>query len=116
VVSASDDGTLKVWDLATGHEVAELLCHAFGVRACAVTPDGWRAVFSRGGMFKRDGTLKVRDLATGHDVATLQGHASWVRACAVSSDGRVVSASDDESLKVWDLATGHEVATCARAR
>ena len=45
VVSASDDQTLKVWDLETGRE----LRHAAKatprwVTACAVTPDGRRVV------------------------------------------------------------------------
>jgi WD40 repeat protein/predicted phosphodiesterase len=107
VVSGSWDKTLKVWDLATGHEVATLRGHAGAVNACAVTPDGRRVVSG-----SWDETLKVWDLATGHELATLRGHAGLVVACAVTPDGRrVVSGSDDQTLKVWDLATGHEVAT-----
>src|SRR5262249_48865124 len=38
VVSASDDKTLKVWELASGRAVATLQGHTSLVRACAVTP------------------------------------------------------------------------------
>ena len=107
VVSASDDKTLKVWDLESGRAVATLDGHAFGVIACAVTPDGRRVVSA-----SRDQTLKVWDLASGRAVATLDGHAAWVNACAVTPDGRrVVSASSDKTLRVWDLETGRAVAT-----
>ena len=107
VISGSEDGTLRVWDLATGQQIATLQGHAGWVHACAVTPDGRRVVSG-----SSDRTLKVWDLATGHEVATLQGHAGWVHACAVTPEGRrVVSGSGDQTLKVWDLATGHEVAT-----
>jgi WD40 repeat protein len=107
VVSASDDGTLKVWDLDAGHVLATLEGHASGVAACAVTPDG-RSVVSA----SDDGTLKVWDLDAGRVLATLEGHAAGVTACAVTPDGRrVVSASEDRSLKIWDLAAGSVLAT-----
>ena len=101
VVSASSDKTLKVWDLASGREVATLQGHTDGVTACAVTPDGRHVVSA-----SADKTLKVWELASGREVATLQGHTERVTACAVTPDGRhVVSASYDKTLKVWELAT-----------
>jgi hypothetical protein len=69
VVSAADDRTLKVWDLATGHAVATLRGHAFGVNACTVTPTGgaWsrprRTGRSRCGTWRR-GTRSPRCKAT----------------------------------------------------
>ena len=59
MVSASDDKTLKVWDLASGRALATLEGHADRVRACAVTPDGRRVVSA-----SYDKTLKVWDLET----------------------------------------------------
>ncbi|HET7338437.1 MAG TPA: hypothetical protein VFK22_02720, partial [Candidatus Dormibacteraeota bacterium] len=70
VVSASEDGTLKVWDLASGRAEATLEGHAGRVTACAVTPDGRRVVSA-----SEDGTLKVWDLASGCPESTLEGHA-----------------------------------------
>ena len=43
-VSASDDQTLKVWDLASGRELRTLTGHTDPVTAVAMTPDGQRAV------------------------------------------------------------------------
>jgi WD40 repeat protein len=107
VVSASDDGTLRVWDLESGRGLATLAGHTGAVTGCVVTPDGRRVVSA-----SLDGTLKVWDLESGRALATLQGHTDWVNACAVTADGRrVVSASDDRTLKVWDLESGRALST-----
>jgi WD40 repeat protein len=107
VVSASNDDTLKVWDLESGCIVANLEGHTLTVNACAVTPDGRQVVSA-----SDDYTLKVWDLASGRRLANLEGHTARVRTCAVTRDGQhVVSASDDNTLKVWDLASGHPLAT-----
>ncbi|WP_437767623.1 TIR domain-containing protein [Sorangium sp. So ce281] len=111
IVSASDDGTLKVWELSTGRLLSTLQGHAKGVnkgvKSCAISPDGQRVVSASG-----DGTLKVWELSTGRLLSTLQGHIHGVSDCAISPDGqRVVSAAADWTLKVWDLATGEPLAT-----
>jgi WD40 repeat protein len=107
VVSASEDRTLKVWDLEIGRVLATLEGHTNLVTACAVTPDGRRVVSA-----SEDQTLKVWDLETGRVLATVEGHARGVTACAVTPDGRrVVSASEDQTLKVWDLETGRVLVT-----
>ena len=43
-VSASDDKTLKVWDLGSGRELRTLTGHSGAVNGVAVTADGRRAV------------------------------------------------------------------------
>jgi hypothetical protein len=106
-VSASEDKTLKVWDLETGRELRTLKGHSDQVSGVAVSPDGRRAVSA-----SSDKTLKVWDLETGRELHTLEGHFDHVNGVAVSPDGRrAVSASSDKTLKVWDLETGRELRT-----
>ena len=108
-VSASDDRTLKVWDLMSGKELQTLSGHSRVVTAVAVTPDGKRAVSA-----SVDQTLKVWDLETGKELRTLAGHSRMVHGVAVTPDGgRAVSASYDKTLKVWDLGSGKELLTLA---
>jgi WD40 repeat protein len=107
IVSASDDSTVKVWDAASGREIATLTGHGDRVNACAFSADGLRIVSA-----SDDSTVKVWDAASCHEVATLTGHGAYVNACAFSADGlRIVSGSRDSTVKVWDAASGRELAT-----
>ena len=76
-MSGGYDGTLKVWDVATGKCVVTLEGHSQYVQCVAVFPDGQSVVSG-----SWDKTLKVWDVATGKCVATLQGHSQRVR-CGV---------------------------------
>ena len=108
-VSASDDQTLKVWDVETGAELRTLAGHSDAVNGVALSADGQRAASA-----SWDATLKVWDLETGAELRTLVGHSYWVNGVALSADGRrAVSASNDKTLKVWDLETGTELRTLA---
>jgi WD40 repeat protein len=107
IVSASEDKTLKVWDLESGRALATLESHADKVIACAVTPDG-RCIVSA----SWDGILKLWDVESRRVLATWEGHTDGVMACTVTPDGRcMVSASQDGTLKVWDLESRRVLAT-----
>ncbi len=69
VVSASEDRTLKLWEVETGAERATLAGHEGEVLGCAVSPDG-RFVVSA----SADRTLKLWEVETGAERATLAGH------------------------------------------
>ncbi|MEH2288036.1 WD40 repeat domain-containing protein, partial [Nostoc sp.] len=103
VISASDDNTLKVWNLATGEEQFTLNGHSNSVKAVAVTPKRQQVISA-----SDDNTPRTWSPATtGEEQFTLNGHSSWVKAVAVTPNGQqVISASDDNTLKVWNLATG----------
>ena len=106
IISASDDRTLKVWDLDSGRLLDTFEGHTGRVTACAVTGDGRRIVSA-----SDDRTLRVWDVDRGRLLGTLDGHTDAVAGCAVTPDGRrVVSASADQTLRVWDPETGRAVA------
>lgn len=104
IVSASDDGTLKLWRAETGEEIRTLYGHTGLVNGCAVSPDG-AYVISAGS----DATLRIWVAETGEEIQTLRGHTGSVDGCAVSPDGAlIVSAGSDATLRIWDTATGKE--------
>jgi WD40 repeat protein len=106
IVSGSQDGTPKVWDIGSGAVLHTLAGHTGRVQACAFSPDGRRIVCA-----SDDHTLKVWDTGSGAVLHTLAGHTGRVQACAFSPDGhRIVSASDDHTLRVWNAADGGLVA------
>jgi WD40 repeat protein len=111
VVSGSDDGTVRVWDAATGTLVGgPFTGHTAGVYAVALGQVDGHAVVVSG---SEDATVRVWDAATGTPVgAPFTGHTGWVRAVALGQiDGRavIVSGSYDGTVRVWDAATGTPV-------
>ena len=63
LASASADGTVRLWDPATGTTVQILTGHTGWVRACAFSPDGTRLA-SAGD----DGTVRLWDPAEGKEL------------------------------------------------
>ena len=102
LATASDDGTVRIWDPHTGQARHTLTGHTGAVRALAVAPDGtWLA--SAGD----DGTVRIWDPHTGQARHTLTGHTDAVRALAVAPDGTwLASASNDGTVRIWDPHTG----------
>ena len=87
-VSASDDNTLKVWDLKSGTLRLSLEGHRKSVNAVAVTPDGQAAVSA-----SKDNTLKVWDLSTGKEIVQFIGESSMI-CSAVAPDGKTIVAGE----------------------
>lgn len=98
IVTASDDRTARVWDVATGSPLATLTGHTDYVLDAAFSPDGKCIVTA-----SRDHTARVWDAETGNLQAALGGHGDWVYRAGFSPDGkRIVTASRDCTARVWD--------------
>jgi WD40 repeat protein len=89
MASGSDDTTLKVWDAASGAELATLSGHTDRVVAVAYSPDGARSV---SGSF--DQTSKLWDTQTMECVGMLS-YSGWVSGCDFSPLGTRVFCGDD---------------------
>jgi WD40 repeat protein len=104
LVSGSVDGTARIWEAATGQEIA-LTVHENTVSSVAFSPDGKHVVSG-----SYDGTARVWEVATGQEIARIV-HENTVSSVAFSPDGKyVVSGSYDGTARVWEAATGKEVA------
>jgi WD40 repeat protein len=99
VVSAGNDGTVRVWTTTGGpdHDPVVLRGHQGLVWSVAFSPDG-RSVASSG----NDGTVRVWKITGARDPVVLHGHQGLVWSVAFSPDGRwVVSSSNDNTVRVW---------------
>src|SRR5262249_55198632 len=98
------DGTIHVWEVATGKRVREFRNLAATVWSGAFTPDSKTVVAGMGGEVP---TVREWDLESGKRRRDWAGHAGGTFAVAVSPDGkRVVSGGGDRLLRRWDLTTG----------
>ena len=67
LASGGEDGTVRIWDVATGQQRAIAAGHTGRVAAVAVAPDGsWLASGSR------DGTVRIWDAAAGQTRALMR--------------------------------------------
>jgi WD40 repeat protein len=116
LVSASNDKTIRVWDLHHPGQ-ARLIRGQLGggdegkIYAMALSPDG-RTVAVGGWMDKSTastpccGDIRLHDLATGQVLGLLRGHTNVVNALAFSPDGQqLVSGSADNTAIIWDVPT-----------
>jgi WD40 repeat protein len=100
--ATSGDRLIKVWNLATGEEIATLNSHFQRVNVVAISPDGKTLVSG-----SDDKTIKIWNLHTGELVRTLRGHTDSIQALAISPDGKILaSGSDDYTIRLWNLTTG----------
>jgi len=111
MVSASADGTLRLWDLeseppgleSSDRKPAQIFAgHTSGVYSMVLMKDGRRMASA-----SADKTLKLWDLSTGSCLRTYTGHKCGVWSVASTKDSqRIISASQDKTLKLWDVETG----------
>lgn len=98
-VSASDDHTIKVWNLHRGQLERTISGHTDAVRAIAVLPDGAHIISG-----SDDHTLRVWDLATGAQQLSIDLQLDWVRGLvALPGTSCVASISDDRVIRIWDI-------------
>jgi WD40 repeat protein len=96
IISASDDGTLGVWNTEDWSEHLVLRGHTGPVTHVAVLADGTRAVSA-----SADGTVRLWDIDSGAEGEVIASHEGPVVALAAMPDGqRVISAGANGTLTV----------------
>ena len=114
LASAGGDGTVRLWNPATGRPVGKTIQTSVGPfgghGAVAFSPDGKLLAISSG-----DGTVRLWNPATGRPVGApyQTGAVYGVPGVAFSPDGKLLASADaDGTVRLWN--PGHRPASSAR--
>jgi len=121
LLSVSADGTIRLWDVYSGKQIAVRQCHDGCIWSVAASPDGSYAI--TGGADKRVRIWSLPDLV---DSGTLVGHGNTISSvCAKGSstflsssldgtviewshEGRILCIFRDHSCKIWNISSSEK--------
>jgi WD40 repeat protein len=97
VITASSDGTARVWRAADGQLLLELKGHTGEVHSATFSQDGEHIVTA-----SSDGTARLWRAQDGTQLGMLEKSGGTVRSAAFSQDGQhVVTTSSGKTARVW---------------
>jgi WD40 repeat protein len=110
MATASNDGSVATWDIATG-KLRLRLVHEGPATSAAYSADGAWLVTSSAW----EETARIWEVATGTEIARI-GHDAAVTTAEFSTDGRwLLTASEDHTVRIWKWRAQDVVAEiCAR--
>jgi WD40 repeat protein len=102
ILVLSDDGTVRILDVATGQPIGRPLERLRVFRTSAWSPDGKTILTG-----SEDGTAQLWDAVSGQPIGRPMRHESQVRIVALSPDGKTaLTGCQDKQARLWDAATG----------
>ncbi len=100
VLAGFNDGTARLWDLASGALLTTLVTSMGRVSALCFTPDGEQALTA-----SEDGWLRLWDLTSGHLLSALSVEVI-ITHLACSLDGKqVLAGCNDSRARLWSFAS-----------
>ncbi len=96
LASGGDNGTIKLWSVASGELQLTIEGHDDWLRSLAFAADGYSLLSGSDDTYVKEWLISDGSLKN-----AWQGHSDWVRYVTVL-DGYVVSGADDATLRLWE--------------
>jgi len=100
LVSGSQDGTAKLWDLQTGGVIKTFCGHTHYVCSVSISSDSTILASGSG-----DKSIRLWGVWTGECFCVINGHNAWVNHVSISPTNSqyLVSSSEDDTIKQWNI-------------
>jgi WD40 repeat protein len=95
--SGSKDQTVRIWDMSTWQQVAELRGHMSEVTSVAFDGSGKYLASGSGDILyaSRDNNVRIWDVSTQQQVAELRGHTGPVTSVAFDGSGKYLASGEE---------------------
>jgi WD40 repeat protein len=104
-ITAGDDGTIRVWDMASGLQTKRLRAHIGGAYSAKFDPSE-KYIVSGGDDF----LVRLWDASSGVQVSEFTGHTGCVGDVNITSDLKhIISGGRDGSIRIWSIDTKKEL-------
>ena len=104
LLTASEDGTLKIWDVKTGKLLHNLNGHTHQITSASFSPDGKKIISTA-----EEQNAKLWDAKTGQLIFNLVGDSRRIEHACFSPDGKKVVTTHFPELIVWDVESGEKI-------
>ncbi|HMJ65918.1 MAG TPA: hypothetical protein VK615_11260, partial [Candidatus Binatia bacterium] len=113
LATGGEEGTAKLWNVATHREIATLRGHLRSIHAVDISPDSGRLATAAGGVE----TIKLWDLHTHQELITLASESTLLVALRFTPDGnKIVGYNDRARIQIWTAPSWAEIEAAEKAR
>ncbi|MDB9374893.1 WD40 repeat domain-containing protein [Nodularia sphaerocarpa] len=107
LVSSSEDGTIRLWNVSSGSLIRTLTGHRQSVFRVNFSPNGRILASGDAG-----GVVKLWDMQTGKEIDSMWAHGNGITGIQFSPNAPILaSSSNDGTIKIWSLQTGKRIHT-----
>ncbi|KAJ3054425.1 snoRNA-binding rRNA-processing protein [Rhizophlyctis rosea] len=104
ILSASDDRTVRIWDVPSQTATSTFTSHTDHIRTAQISPTNSNLILS--GSY--DHTIRLFDLRTNTEVMSMS-HDAPVESILVYPGGSLMASAGGNTVKIWDLLGGGRV-------
>ncbi|MCI5147357.1 MAG: WD40 repeat domain-containing protein, partial [Candidatus Electrothrix sp. AR3] len=106
LATASDDRTVRLWNIAKKKELHAIKGHCCPVLDVIFSPDGKRLAYAS------YGAVRLWDIASGKELAVFEGDKMDVINVTFNHEGtQLASVSNDNVVRLWNIENGKELTT-----